>query len=58
MLASPFMTILLAKLAGVPQVIGCGPPQRSEGIYPAMLSAMRMAGADAVLCLGGGRWRR
>ncbi|HEY7632762.1 MAG TPA: histidinol dehydrogenase [Thermoleophilaceae bacterium] len=53
MLASSFMTILVAKVAGVEQVVGCAPPQRSEGIHPAMLYAMRTSGADAVLCLGG-----
>jgi sulfopropanediol 3-dehydrogenase len=53
MLAASFMTILVAKVAGVPQVAGCAPPQRSHGIHPAMLYAMRTSGADAVLCLGG-----
>jgi sulfopropanediol 3-dehydrogenase len=53
MLASSFMTILVAKTAGVEQVIGCAPPQRDQGIHPAMLYAMATSGADAVLCLGG-----
>ena len=53
MLASSFMTILVAKVAGVEQVIGCAPPQRDRGIHPAMLYAMRSSGADAVVCLGG-----
>jgi sulfopropanediol 3-dehydrogenase len=53
MLASSFMTILVAKVAGVQQVVGCAPPQRDKGIHPAMLYAMRTSGADAVLCLGG-----
>jgi sulfopropanediol 3-dehydrogenase len=53
MLASSFMTILVAKTAGVGQVVGCAPPQREGGIHPAMLYAMRTSGADAVLCLGG-----
>jgi sulfopropanediol 3-dehydrogenase len=53
MLASSFMTILVAKVAGVEQVVGCAPPQRERGIHPAMLYAMRTSGADAVLCLGG-----
>jgi sulfopropanediol 3-dehydrogenase len=53
MLASSFMTILVAKVAGVQQVIGCAPPQREKGIHPAMLYAMQTSGADAVVCLGG-----
>ena len=52
MLASSFMTILVAKIAGVEQVIGCAPPQHDRGIHPAMLYAMRSSGADAVICLG------
>jgi sulfopropanediol 3-dehydrogenase len=53
MLASSFMTILVAKVAGVNQVVGCAPPQRERGIHPAMAYAMQTSGADGVLCLGG-----
>jgi sulfopropanediol 3-dehydrogenase len=53
MLASSFMTVLVAKVAGVRQVVACAPPQREKGIHPTMLYAMRTSGADAVLCLGG-----
>jgi sulfopropanediol 3-dehydrogenase len=53
MLASSFMTVLVAKVAGVKQVVACAPPQREQGIHPTMLYAMRTSGADAVLCLGG-----
>ena len=53
MLASSFMTVLVAKVAGVSQVVGCAPPQREKGIHPTMLYAMKTSGADAVLCLGG-----
>jgi sulfopropanediol 3-dehydrogenase len=53
MLASSFMTVLVAKVAGVKQVVACAPPQRENGIHPTMLYAMRTSGADAVLCLGG-----
>lgn len=53
MLASSFMTILVAKTAGVRQVVGCAPPQRGEGMHPTMLYAMKSSGADLVLCLGG-----
>ncbi|HUB77093.1 MAG TPA: histidinol dehydrogenase, partial [Solirubrobacteraceae bacterium] len=53
MLASSFMTVLVAKVAGVERVIACAPPQGERGIHPAMLYAMRTSGADAVVCLGG-----
>ena len=53
MLASSFMTVLVAKVAGVDRVVACAPPQRERGIHPAMLYAMRTSGADVVLCLGG-----
>jgi sulfopropanediol 3-dehydrogenase len=53
MLASSFMTVLVAKVAGVETVVACAPPQRDAGIHPAMLYAMRTSGADAVVCLGG-----
>jgi sulfopropanediol 3-dehydrogenase len=53
MLASAFMTILVAKVAGVERVVAAAPPRGGEGIHPAMLHAMHTSGADAVLCLGG-----
>jgi sulfopropanediol 3-dehydrogenase len=53
MLASSFMTIAVAKVAGVDTVVGCAPPQPAGGVHPAMLYAMRQSGADAVLSLGG-----
>jgi sulfopropanediol 3-dehydrogenase len=53
MLASSFMTVLVAKVAGVESVVACAPPQRDGGMHPAMLYAMRTSGADAVVTLGG-----
>jgi sulfopropanediol 3-dehydrogenase len=53
MLASSFMTVLVAKVAGVERVVACAPPQRGGGIHPAMLYAIKTSGADAVVCLGG-----
>jgi sulfopropanediol 3-dehydrogenase len=53
MFASSFMTVLVAKVAGVETVVACAPPQRGGGVHPAMLYAMRTSGADVVLCLGG-----
>jgi sulfopropanediol 3-dehydrogenase len=53
MLASAFMTVLVAKVAGVPRVVACAPPREGHGIHPAMLHAMATSGADEIICLGG-----
>ena len=53
MLASSFMTVLVAKEAGVPTVVGCAPPRDGRGLPAPMLHAIAGSGADAVLCLGG-----
>ena len=53
MLASAFMTVLVAKVAGVPRVVACAPPREGKGIHPAMLHAMATSGADEIICLGG-----
>ncbi|MCW3064876.1 MAG: hisD [Solirubrobacterales bacterium] len=53
LLASSFMTIVVAKAAGVPEVVAAAPPQREGGIHPAMLYAMWTSGADTVVCVGG-----
>lgn len=46
------MTILTAKVAGVPHVIGCTPPIAGE-IPHATIAAMHFAGADSIYLLGG-----
>jgi sulfopropanediol 3-dehydrogenase len=54
MLASAFMTILTAKVAGVERIVACAPPRRPEGgVHPYMLHAMATSGADVIVCLGG-----
>src|SRR5215210_8186995 len=53
MLASSFMTVAVAREAGVGHVVACAPPQRGRGIDPAMLHAICASGAHQVLCLGG-----
>jgi sulfopropanediol 3-dehydrogenase len=53
MLASSFMTVLVAKAAGVERVVACAPPHGGGGVHPAMLYAMWTSGADAVVSLGG-----
>jgi len=53
MLASAFMTVLVAKVAGVERVAACAPPWQGNGVHPAMLHAMSTSGADEIICLGG-----
>ena len=52
-IASAYMTIATAKAAGVPTVIACSTPYRGEGIHPHVLYAMKVAGADIIMTLGG-----
>ena len=52
-IASAYMGIATAKAAGVPFVVACSTPYRGEGIHPEVLYAMKIAGADAILTLGG-----
>jgi len=52
LLASAHMTILTAKVAGVPHVIACTPPIAGQ-LPAASISAMHLAGADEILILGG-----
>lgn len=46
------MTVVTAKVAGVPHVIGCTPPIRGE-IPSATVAALHLAGADEIFILGG-----
>ena len=50
--ASAHMTIVTAKVAGVPRVAACTPPIRGQ-IPAATVAAMSMAGADEIYLLGG-----
>ena len=52
-IASAYMSIATAKAAGVPTVIACSTPYRGEGIHPEVLYAMKVAGVDVVMTLGG-----
>ncbi|GAA1180605.1 histidinol dehydrogenase [Nesterenkonia xinjiangensis] len=53
-LASAFMTVGVAKAAGVPSVIACTPPTNDPiGGNPAVLYAAHLAGADRAFALGG-----
>jgi sulfopropanediol 3-dehydrogenase len=52
MVASAHMSVLTAKVAGVPRVAACTPPL--NGIPPAAtVAAMSLAGADEIYLLGG-----
>ncbi|WJH33697.1 histidinol dehydrogenase [Paenibacillus sp. CC-CFT747] len=52
MVASAHMSVLTAKVAGVPRVIACTPPINGE-IPATTICAMAMAGADEIYILGG-----
>lgn len=53
MLATSFMTVLVAKVAGVDRVVACSPPRDGRGIHPPVLHAIATSGADAIYTLGG-----
>ncbi len=52
LIASAHMSVLTAKVAGVPRVIASAPPYQGQP-HPAIVAAMHMAGADEILVLGG-----
>jgi sulfopropanediol 3-dehydrogenase len=52
MLASAHMSVLTAKVAGVPRIVSTAPPYQGKP-HPAIVTAMDMAGADEILVLGG-----
>jgi sulfopropanediol 3-dehydrogenase len=51
--ASAFMTIGVAKVAGVESVIACTPPQPNGGANDAVVYAAHLSGVDRVFVLGG-----
>ena len=52
LIASAHMSVLTAKVAGVPRVISTAPPYQGEP-HPAIVAAMHLAGSDQILVLGG-----
>jgi sulfopropanediol 3-dehydrogenase len=52
MIASAHMSILTAKVAGVPRVIACTPPYEGRA-HAETIVAMALAGADEIYILGG-----
>lgn len=51
--ASAFMTVGVAKAAGVPTVVACTPPQPDGGANDAVVYAAHLSGVDRVFVLGG-----
>lgn len=52
LLASAHMSVLTAKVAGVPRIVTAAPPFQGKPA-PAIVVAQHMAGADEIYCLGG-----
>jgi len=52
LLASAHMSVLTAKVAGVKRVVAAAPPFDGKP-HPAIVTAMYLAGADEIYCLGG-----
>ncbi len=52
MVASAHMSVVTAKVAGVPRIVAAAPPQGGAP-HPAIVAAMHMGGADEILVLGG-----
>jgi sulfopropanediol 3-dehydrogenase len=52
LLASAHMSLITAKVAGVPRVITCAPPFLGKPA-PAIVAAQHLGGADEIYCLGG-----
>jgi sulfopropanediol 3-dehydrogenase len=52
MVASAHMSLITARVAGVPRVITCAPPYQGKPAA-AIVAAQHLAGADEIYCLGG-----
>ena len=53
LLASAFMTVGVAREAGVPNIVSATPPSMNGGPHPAVLYSARASGADRIFALGG-----
>jgi histidinol dehydrogenase/sulfopropanediol 3-dehydrogenase len=52
--SSALMSVITAKVAGVPRIAACSPPVAEYGgIHPVVLAALDIAGADEIYCMGG-----
>ena len=52
LVASAHMSVVTAKVAGVPRVISASPPYHGKP-NPAVVAAMHFGGADEIYCMGG-----
>ena len=52
LLASAHMSVITAKVAGVPRIVTCAPPYQGKPAA-AIVAAQHLAGADEIYCLGG-----
>ncbi len=52
LLASAHMSVITAKVAGVPRIATAAPPYKGRPA-PAIVAAQHLAGADVIYCLGG-----
>jgi len=52
LVASAHMSVVTAKVAGVPRVIAASPPHNGRP-NPAVVAAMHLGGADEIYCMGG-----
>src|SRR5436853_1848962 len=52
LVASAHMSVVTAKVAGVPRVIAASPPHHAAP-SPAVVAAMHLGGADEIYCIGG-----
>ena len=52
LLASAHMSVITARVAGVPRVVTCAPPFEGRPA-PAIVAAQHLAGADVIYCFGG-----
>ena len=53
MFGSAQMSIIPARVAGVKNITACTPPVKGKGFFPATINAIRKAGADDIIVLGG-----
>jgi sulfopropanediol 3-dehydrogenase len=52
LVASAHMSVVTAKVAGVPRVVASSPPNHGQP-SPAVVAAMHLGGADEIYCMGG-----
>ena len=52
LLASAHMSVITARVAGVPRIVTCAPPYQGKPAA-AVVAAQHLAGADEIYCLGG-----